>query len=129
MKKQCKRPTIGYMSVWPSRRIVRVKVERVNDNSGYPFVVSSLEPNVDIANGLVLYQDQRKVSGFRIASLELIKLYRSRRQAEKIELELLHKEYAAQRREARTQFRKLKWTLRRVQEFKAFKLVQTPFFQ
>ena len=121
MKKQCKRPTIGYMSVWPSRRIVRVKVERVNDNSGYPFVVSSLEPNVDIANGLVLYQDQRKVSGFRIASLELIKLYRSRRQAEKIELELLHKEYA--------QFRKLKWTLRRVQEFKAFKLVQTPFFQ
>ena len=122
-------PVIGYMSVWPSRRIVRVKVERVNDNSGYPFTVSSLEPNVDIANGLVLYQDQRKVSGFRIASMDVIKIYRSRRQAEKIELELLHKEYAAQRREARNQARKMKWALRRVEEFKAFKLVQTPFFQ
>ena len=109
------------MSTWPSRRVVRVKVEKVNDNSGYPFVVSSLEPNVDISNGMV--------SGFRIASIDLIKIYRSRRQAEKIELELLHKEYAVQRREARNQARKMKWALRRVEEFKAFKLVQTPFFQ
>lgn len=119
------------MAHWPSQRIVRVKVDTVKTlpkRIQYPLKVVSLEPSVDISNGVVMYSDARDTNGFYIAGLEVITLYKTRRQAEKAELKKLQDEYAAERKAVRTQAKRYKWALKRVQEFKAFKQVQTPFF-
>lgn len=117
------------MAHWPSQRIVRVRVEKSNWRTcGYPLKVVSLEPSVDISNGIIMCNDAREKNSFYIAGLEVITLYKTRRQAEKAQLEKLQDEYAAERKAVRTQAKRYKWALKRVQEFKAFKLVQTPFF-
>lgn len=122
-------PIIRYMAVWPTRRIAKVQIDRCKDKlSGYPLTVTSLEPTIDIGNGQLMYGDARLPNGFHIAGLEVLELYRSRRQAEKLELEKVHKEYAQLRRDLRTAQRKYKWGLKVVAEYKKFKQIQTPFF-
>ena len=122
-------PIIRYMAVWPSRRVVRGKIDRCKDRlSGYPLTVTSLEPTVDIGNGQLMYGDARLPNGFHIAGLEVLELYRSRRQGEKDQLEKAHKEYAQLRRDLRTAQRKYKWGLKMVAEYKKFKELHTPFF-
>ena len=122
-------PIVRYMAVWPSRRIAKVQIDRCKDKlSGYPLTVTSLEPTIDIGNGQIMYGDARLPNGFHIADLEVLELYRSRRQAEKLELEKVHKEYAQLRRDLRTAQRKYKWGLKVVAEYKKFKQIQTPFF-
>ena len=113
-------PIIGYYPVWPSRRIVKVKIELV-EHGVYPFVVSSLEPTVKIT-------DHGDGEHFGIASPEVISLYASRKQGEKDQLEKAHTEYAQLRRELRKAQRKYKWGLKMVAEYKKFKELQTPFF-
>jgi hypothetical protein len=122
-------PIVRYMAHWPSRRIVKVQIDRCKDKlSGYPLTVTSLEPTIDIGNGRIMMSDARLVNGFHIAGLEVLELYRSRKQAEKLELEKIHKEYAQLRRDLRTAQRKYKWGLKVVAEYKKFKQIQTPFF-
>jgi hypothetical protein len=122
-------PIVRYMAVWPSRRIVRVQIDRCKDKlSGYPLTVTSLEPTVDIGNGVIMYGDARLENGFHIAGLEVLELYKSRRQGEKDQLEKAHKEYAQLRRDLRTAQKKYKWGLKVVAEYKKFKQLHTPFF-
>lgn len=125
-------PKIGYIVHWPSRRIVRVKVSKTRDFEkvgGYPLYVESLEPTVDIGESVVFCNSgQVKGNGFYIAGLSVITLYRSRKQAEKIELEKLYREYATERRALRRAQKKYKWALKTLAEYKKFKQLQTPHF-
>jgi len=104
------------MPIWPSRRIVKVKIDRCREkNADYPFIVTSLESTVDF-------------NEFYLAGLELIELYVSRKQGEKDQLEKAHREYAKLRSELRLAQRKYKWGLKMVAEYKKLKQLQTPFF-
>ena len=113
-------PIIGYYPVWPSRRIVKVKIEEVK-NSAMPFRVTCLD---DTPSNVEFGKDDF----FFIAGLETISLYASRKQGEKDQLEKAHTEYAKLRRELRMAQRKYKWGLKMVAEYKKFKQLQTPFF-
>ena len=124
-----KYPMIAYMAVWPSRRVAKVQVDLCkNKLSGYPLTVTSLEPTVDIGNGVLMYGDARLANGFHIAGIEVLELYQSRKQGEKDQLEKAHKEYALLRRELRLAQRKYKWGLKMVAEMKKFKQLHNPFF-
>ena len=124
-------PIFRYMAVWPSRRVVRVKIDRVRDGTKriqYPLKVTSTEPNVSIANGITLYMNAFCEDGFYIADLDTVTFYKSRKQGEKTEMENVHKQYAQLRRDLRTAQKKYKWGLKVVAEYKKFKQIQTPFF-
>ena len=126
-----KPPFIRYMAAWPSKRIVKVRVEPANfPNSGYPYRIVSLEPSVDIVNGIFIVMDARieGVNGFYVAGLEVVTLYKTRRGAEKAQLEELHKQYAELRRALRTAQKHYKWALKAVEDYKAFKQLNTPIF-
>lgn len=123
-----KLPLIGYISHWPSRRIVKVRVSKTTDpRAEYPLKVISLESNVNIGNGRIMYPSSQLGNGFYIVSLDVITLYKTRRAAEKDTLKTLHDEYAAQRRLVRKDQKNLKFALKRVSEWKAFKQVLTIF--
>ena len=122
-------PKIGYIVHWPSRRIVRVRVDKRIYFEGFPYYVESLEPTVNIGESVVFCNnEQRCGDGFYIADLSVITLYRSRKQAEKIELEKLYREYATERRNLRHAQRKYKWALKTLAEYKKFKQLHTPHF-
>lgn len=116
-----KYPLIGYISHWPSRRIVKVRVDlNKEQGSEYPLVVTSLDKTVNISGTSGL------PNGFRIAALDVIKLYPTQRSAERAVLEQLHKEYAQARRELRQYQKAYKTALKRVEEWKAFKQILVP---
>ena len=103
------------MAVWPSRKLVKVKIEPCQ--SVFPFRVSAVDPL------------EKNFESFPIADLSLVTLYKTVRAGEKIELEKLHKQYAAERRALRHQQQKYKWALRQVEDYKHFGELQNPIFQ
>ena len=102
-------PIKGFIALKSSRRIIKVQVQR--SYGVYPFLVSSLEKGVQ-------YTD-------KIADPLFIILYKTRRKAEKAELEVLHQEYRNVKRILRKMEKAVKLANLRVAEFKAFKQVQT----
>lgn len=106
---------VGYMAVWPTRKLVKVKIEPCR--YVFPFLVSPVDPN------------EKDLAPFPIADPSLIRLYKTLEQAEKAELELIHKEYSAERRKLRVQQQKYKWALRRIEDYKHFGHLQQPFFE
>jgi hypothetical protein len=118
MKTQ-KFPIIGYIAVWPSNRIVKVKVEPCKNNPLYPFVLISLEKGVKLGT----LQSNR----FHIADPSLITLYKSRKEGEKAELEKLHDQYLQEKRELRKQQERVKLANKQIAEYKAFGQIQTVY--
>jgi hypothetical protein len=110
-------PIIRYIVHHPTRRIVRVKIEKVQ-NGEYPFKAVSLEP-VNIS-GMPMCCDVHCENAFFFADLTVLTTYKTRRQAEKAELEKLQDEYC----EARSSLRKVqnyyKLKHRQLQDYKHF---------
>lgn len=115
MKKNSQIIAVGYMAVWPTRKLVKVKVEPCQHV--FPFLVSPIDPN------------EKELAPFPIAKLSSIRLYKTLEQGEKIELNKIHKEYSAERRALRVQQQRYKWALRRIEDYKHFGSLQQPFFQ
>lgn len=105
---------IGYMAVWPTQKLVKVKVEPCH--TALPFFVSAVDPN------------EKNFESFSIAHLSFISLYKTEKEGEKAELTKLNKQYAKERRALRIQQQKYKWALRQVQDFKHFGKLQNPIF-
>ena len=116
---ESKFPIIGYIAVWPSNRIVKVKVEQCV-NEVFPFRVVSFENGVQIGplSGQVWYYT---------ADPSLITLYKSRKEGEKAELEKLHTQHLTEKREMRKQEKRVKLANKRIAEYKRFKQIHTVF--
>lgn len=109
----------------PSNRIVKVKIDKCDWPCSNPFTVISLEKGVRIDSsplgghfGNTLY----------LTDPSLITLYKSRKEAEKSELEKLHDQYLQEKRELKKQQERVKLANKRIAEYKAFKQLQTVFF-
>ena len=137
MKTQ-KFPIIGFISVWPTRRIVKVKIEPDKDHKryvnrwSYPYKISSLEKGVKIGNAFDDHfgdnpHEAKTSESFNIADPSLIKLYPSQKSAEKGELEKLHEQYTEEKRVLRIQQERVKQANKQIAEYKAFKQIQTIF--
>lgn len=120
MKKQ-KLPIEGYLSVWPTQKIVKVKIELADCK----FRVTSLERGVDIGGNPIMFSD---FDSYTVADPSLVKLYPSYKSAFKGELKKLHSLYAKERRALRIQQERYKWMLRQVEDYKNFEKLQNPFF-
>ena len=117
---------IGYIAVWPSNRIVKVKIERCNWRTcGYSFIVVSLEKGVKIGTDCYYFPDG--IAYFYIADPSLITLYKSREEGEKAELEKLHDQHLTEKREMRKQEKRVKLANKRIAEYKRFKQIHTVF--
>lgn len=115
------------MAYWPTHRIVKVRVERTEPNCAYPFRIISLDPNIpNICNGVFGRMDQFFDTGFFVADLSLVTLYRTQREGEKAEMEKIHEKYADLRRQLRKAQKAYKWGLKAVEDYKAFKQLNTP---
>ena len=97
---ESKFPIIGYISVWPSNRIVKVKIEQCV-NEVFPFRVVSLEQSVQIG-------PLSEQVWYYVADPSLITLYKSRKEGEKTELEKLHDQHLTEKREMRKQEKRVK---------------------
>ena len=115
------------MAHWPDHRIVKVRMDKGCWN-GYPYKITSLEPSITIRNGIPMYSDAHCDDGFYVSDFSLVTLYPTRRKAEKAQLEVIHQQYADQRRELRNAQTRYKNALKRLQEYKAFKQLQTTVF-
>ena len=59
-------PIIGYIAVWPSNRIVKVKVEKCDSHTcGYPFVVTPLEKGVKIWDEFGIVLEKFYIANFK----------------------------------------------------------------
>lgn len=114
---ESKFPIIGYISVWPSNRIVKVKIEQCV-NEVFPFRVVSLEQSVQIG-------PLSEQVWYYVADPSLITLYKSRKEGEKTELEKLHDQHLTEKREMRKQEKRVKLANKRIAEYKKFKQIQT----
>jgi hypothetical protein len=118
---ESKFPIIGFVSVWPSNRIVKVKVEPCK-NEVYPFRVTSLEKGVKIGGSAELGEGW---DGYNIVDPSLITLYKSREEGEKAELEKLHDQHLIEKKALKKQEERVKSANRRIAEYKMFKQIQT----
>lgn len=123
-------PIIGYISVWPSHRIVKVKIDRCSwQTCGYPFVVTSLKKGVHLEKGVEFSGlTQMNCEGFEqfyIADPSLVNLYPSRKAAEKCELDKLHDQYLIEKRALAAQQKRVKWANKRIAEYKKFNELQS----
>ena len=114
-------PIIGYISTWPHRRIVKVKVEP-DEHSEYPFRVTSLERGVKIGGSFVLGEG---FEAYNVVDPSFVELYPSRKKAEECELNKLHAQYLQEKRELAKQQKRVKMANKRIFEYKKFKEVQT----
>jgi hypothetical protein len=113
--KTTKKPLMtGYMAVWPTQKLVKVKIEPCQHV--FPFVVSAVDPL------------EKNFESFPIADLSFVKLYKTEKEAEKGELAKLHKQYSAERRALRVQQQRYKWALRQIEDYKHFGSLQNPIF-
>ncbi len=115
MKTITKPIAIGFMSVWPTRRLVKVKIEHCS--CVFPFLVSAVDLN------------EKDFESFPIPHPSFVTLYKTEKEGEKAELAKLQKEYADERRALRVQQQKYKWALRQVEDYKHFGALQNPFFK
>ena len=116
MKKQTF-PIVGFMAIQPSKRIVKVMIEPCHDNV-FPFVVRSLERSVAPDNDCCQFVNGRWQ--FRIVDPSIITLYKSRKKAEKAQLEKLHDQYRNEKRALRLQEKRVKLANQQVAEYKAY---------
>lgn len=114
----------GYISIWPTRRIVKVSITKLS-NTDYPIRVTSLERGVSIGG---FETSKKSFDYFDIADISLITVYPTYAKAVKTELESIHETYAKERRALRHQQLRYKWTLRSVDDYKHFDELQVPFF-
>jgi len=133
-----KYPIIGYIAVWPTQKIVKVKIEpdknhqRYVNTWGYPYKVSSIEKGIGIANAFDnrMSDDQYEekwMDSFNIADSSLVKLYPTQEAGEKAELEKLHDQYLNEKRALRKRQERVKFANKRIQEYKTFRKIQTPY--
>ena len=102
------------MAVWPTQRLVKVKIEPCG--TVFPFMVVAADPK------------EKRFESFPIPDPSFVKLYRTEKEGEKGELTKLNKQYAKERRALRVQQQKYKWSLRQVQDYKHFGSLQNPIF-
>jgi hypothetical protein len=105
----------GFMAVWPTRKLVKVKIEPCQ--AVCPFRVSAVDPL------------EKNFESFLVSDISFVTLYKTKKQGEKVVLESLHKQYAAERRALRHQQQKYKWALRQIEDYKHFTELQNPYFQ
>lgn len=117
-------PLAGYISIWPTRRIVKVSITKLL-NTDYPIRVTSLERGVSIGG---FETSKKSFDYFDIADISLITVYSTYTTAVKTELKNIHEMYAKERRALRHQQLKYKWALRSVEDYKHFDELQIPFF-
>lgn len=110
-------PVIRYLLKYPSRRVVKVKVELLSNNNIYK--ITSLEPTVNIND------DDENSKTILLVDLILVTLHETRKKAEKSALENLHEEFSKERRKLREQQRQYKISLNRIAEYKKFKQIQS----
>jgi hypothetical protein len=121
MKKPLKFPMVGYMAVHPDRRIVKVKVDNNGRSQWYSYRIVSLDP--DFQFGMT------ENSSVCVSDVSAIGFYPSREKAIKGELEKLHKEYRDSKRALRLAEKKVKWTNRRVFEYKNYEKLMSVSFE
>ena len=116
-------PIVGYIAVWPSNRIVKVKIELCS-RCVLPFVVTSLEKGVK-PDDTTCQLNSDGLYFYHVAACELVNLYPSRRTAEKAELEKLHDQHLQEKIALSKQAKRVKLANKRIFEYKAFKQSQT----
>ena len=108
----------GFICRWWDNRIVKVKVEK-SDNNRFPLKLVSLEPGVDIGND---------GGSMGIVDLSLVNFYKTEKEARKTELEKLHKQYRTEKKALRLQEKKVKWANKQISEFKSFGQIHSMVF-
>ncbi len=120
MSKKRKLPIIGYISVWPDLKIVKVKIESSSlERNVFPYKVISLEPGVKIC---------QNEESYNIADPSLAFIYPTRKKALKSVLEKLHKEHLQSKKDLRIAEKIMKWRNKRIFEFKNFDKIHSLFF-
>jgi hypothetical protein len=114
MKSNKKLIMTGYMAVWPTQKLVKVRIEPCQ--SVCPFRVVAVDPN------------EKKFESFLIPDPSFVELHRTELAGEKCELDKLNRQYSKERRALRVQQQKYKWALRQVQDYKHFGALQNPIF-
>ena len=104
----------GYMAVWPTQKLVRVKIEPCQ--CVFPFVVVAVDPK------------EKNFESFPIPHPSFVTLHKTEKEGEKAVIASLNKQYAQERRNLRVQQQKYKWALRQVQDYKHFGALQNPVF-